>query len=190
MVTEATDDEPDKPQSDHPIRTALMDIDRATTKVQQKAKKAVQDVQMAGRAAMKPVNRTKQWIGNMVANWKDANETNVKEKLADPHSRKNLYTAIKTGIEVGALWKAGILLNPIFLFLAITKKVGQNKREFRMRNEMIGELKTEMSIIDEKIKDADQKGDNKAKYELMRFKNELNKKLMRVGGGKGWSKII
>ena len=145
---------------------------------------------MVGRAAMKPYNRTKQWIGNMIANWKDANETNIKEKMADPHSRKNLYNAIKKAITTGALFKAGILMNPLFLFLAITKKVGDNKKSFRIRNEMIGELKTEMSIIDEKIKDADQKGDNKAKYELMRLKNELNKKLLRVVGGKGWSKII
>lgn len=186
----ATEVEADKPQSDHPIRTALQDIDRVTTKYQQKAKQGVQNAMMVGRAAMKPYNRTKQWIGNMIANWKDANETNIKEKMADPHSRKNLYNAIKTAITTGALFKAGILMNPLFLFLAITKKVGDNKKSFRIRNEMIGELKTEMGIIDEKIKDADQKGDNKAKYELMRLKNELNKKLLRVGGGKGWSKII
>ena len=59
---------------------------------------------------------------------------------------------------------------------------------------MIGELKTEMQVIDEKIKDADSRGDNKAKYQLMRFKNEINKKLMRVGGDETgvskWSRIL
>ena len=194
MTEEVGDADDMKPKSDHPVRDALMDIDRATTKTQQKAKKAVQNLQNAGRAAMKPVNRTKQWIGNMVSQWKDADETNIKEKLADPHSRRNLYTAIKTAIEAGALWKAGILFNPLFLFLAITRKVGQHKREYRIRNEMIGELKTEMNIIQEKIGDAERAGDNKAKYELMRLKNELNKKLMRVAGNttgvNKWSKTI
>lgn len=179
-----------KPQSDHPIQDILTDIDRETVKHQQNAKKAVQNITNVGRAAVKPIKRTAQWIDNMVHNWKDADETKVKERLADPHARNNLFHAIKVAINGGALLKAGILLNPVFLFLTITRSFGKNKREFRIRNEMIGEIKTEITIIDEKIKDADQKGDNKAKYELMRFKNELNKKLMRVGGGKGWSKIL
>lgn len=190
MTEEVGDADDMKPQSDHPVRDALIDIDRKTTKVQQGVKKGVQDIQNVGRAAMKPVNRAKQWISNMVSNWKDADETKVKERLADPHTRSNLYTALKKCIEIGALFKAGILLNPFFLFLTITRGIGKNKREYRIRNEMIGELKTELQVIDEKIKDADQKGDNKAKYQLMRFKNEINKKLLRVGGEKSWKKII
>ena len=82
------------------------------------------------------------------------------------------------------------MLNPVFLFLSVTKGVGRHKKEFRIRNEMIGELKTELQVIDEKIKDADRAGDNKAKYQLMRLKNEINKKLLRVGGDKQWKKIL
>lgn len=189
--TEAVGDADDmKPESDHPVKDILTDIDRATVKKQQQVKKKIQDVQNVGRAAMKPVNRTKEWVGSMIGRWKDADETNIKEKMADPHARRNLFTAIKKSVTVGSLLKAGLLLNPVFLFLTVTRGVGKNKREFRIRNEMIGEIKTEISIIDEKIKDADSKGDNKAKYQLMRFKNELNKKLLRVGGGKRWAKLI
>jgi len=179
-----------KPQSDHPLQDALMDLDKETAKIQQGAKRTIQNIQNTGRAVMKPINRTKSWINNMISNWKDADETKIKERMADPHSRNNLFHAIKLAIEGGALLKAGILLNPIFLFLGLVHVGTKSKREMRLRNEMIGELKTELSIIDEKIKDADQKNDNKAKYELMRFKNELKKKLLRVGGGKGWSKLI
>ena len=50
---------------------------------------------------------------------------------------------------------------------------------------MILELQREMEIIDEKIKDADYNHDNKAKYQLMRFKTEVQKKLWRVTGAKG-----
>ena len=46
---------------------------------------------------------------------------------------------------------------------------------------MIGELRNEIEVIEEKIKDADRNGDNKAKYRLMRIKNEINKKLLRLG---------
>jgi hypothetical protein len=194
-LIEATGDADDnKPKSDHPVKDTLMDIDRSTAKVQQGAKRTVQNVQNVGRAAMKPVNRTKQWIGNVINNWKDKSETEIKEEMADPNSRSKLFKAIKNSIKIGALWQAGLLMNPIFISIAAFRRFEKNKNKFRLRNEMIGELKAEMEIIDEKIKDADQNGDNKAKYQLMRFKNEVNKKLLRVGGDydgkRRWSKIL
>lgn len=187
---EVGDADKDRPQSDHPVKDILTDVDRALVKKQQGAKRVVQNVQNAGRAFVKPAVRTTQWVDNMVHNWKDADENSVKEKMADPHARSNLFSAIRSAIVGGSLLKAGLLLNPVFLGLTALRGIGKNKKEFRIRNEMIGELKTEMEIIDEKIKDADRVGDNKAKYKLMRFKNELNKKLLRVGGPKGWKKMI
>lgn len=180
----------DRPESDHPIKDTLTDIDREISKHQQGMKKKVQDVQNAGRAAAKPFKRMSQWVNNMISNLRDKDETKAKEKLADPHARKNLFHAIGWLIKNGSLLKAGILLNPIFLMISIYRKATAGSREFRLRNEMIGELKTEIEIIDEKIQDADRKQDLKAKYQLMRFKNEMNKKLLRVGGGKQWKKII
>lgn len=184
------DADDDKPQSDHPIKDTLTDIDRGLTKVQQGAKKKVQDIQNVGKAFVKPFARTTSWINNMVNRWRDMDETKAKEKLADPHARKNLFHAIKTAIAGGSLLKAGLLLNPVFLALSAYKLATGKGRDFRMRNEMIGELKAEIEIIEEKIRDADSKRDYKAKYQLMRFKNEINKKLLRVGGGKQWAKII
>lgn len=190
-ITEAVGDADDnKPQSDHPIKDVLTDVDRKLTSKQQQAKKKIQDIQNVGRAFMKPINRTKQWVDNMVSNWKDTDETKIKERMADPHARNNLISAITWSIKTGSFVKAGVLLNPLFLFLSITKHVNKNKKEFRLRNEMIGELKMELKIIDEKIKDAAAKGDTKSKYHLMRLKNEINKKLIRVGGGKGWDKML
>ena len=190
-ITEEVGDADDmKPESDHPVKDIAMDIDRKTAKMHQKAKKAVQDTMNAGRAIAKPINRTKDWISNMVVSWRDADETKVKERMADPQQRKGLLNAIRKAIRIGALAKAGLLFNPIILFLTVTKKIGDNKKSYRIRNEMIGELKTEMEVIDEKIKDADAAGDKNAKYKLMRFKNEINKKLLRVGGGTRWDKVI
>ena len=186
ITEEVGDADDDKPKSDHPVKDVLTDIDRATVKYQQKAKKTVQNIQNAGRAFVKPIKRTEQWINNMVNNWKDVDETRIKEKLADPYARKNIFTAIKKAIEAGSLLKAGILINPVFLFLNVTKGIGNHKKEGRIRNEMIAELKTEIEICEEKIKDADRDDNHKAKYQLMRFKNELNKKLARAAGMKNW----
>lgn len=180
----------DKPESDHPIRDTMMDVDQKFTKYQQGAKKAVQDISNVGKAFVKPFKRTSEWISSMVAQWKDKNENQIKEKMADPHARKGLFNAIKKSIIAGSLMKAGILFNPYFIALALTKKIGDKRKSFRLRNEMIGELKAEVEIIDTKIQDADRAGDNKAKYQLMRLKNEIKKKLIRVGGTPDMAKII
>lgn len=189
---EAVDDANDhKPESDHPIRDTLAEVDKKSAEVNQKIKKGVQGAGNVVKTAVKPVVRTKQWVTNMISDWKDADENKVKEKLADPKARKNIFSAIGWCIKTGSILKAGLLFNPIFLFLSITRGVTKDKREYRIRNEMIGELKTEIEVIDEKIKDADRNGDNKAKYQLMRLRNEVNKKLLRVSGSEGnkkWSK--
>ena len=192
-LNEAVGDADDmKPESDHPVRETLQDIDRNLLKVQQGAKKKVQSVMNVGRTFMKPAKRTHQWVTKLVNDWKDNDENKIKEKLADPTARKNIFNAIAWSIKTGSFLKAGLLLNPIFLFLTITKNVGKNKKEFRLRNEMIGELKTELKVIDEKIKDADYNHDNQAKYKLMRLKNEIEKKLARVGGSytRSWRKLV
>lgn len=191
MYTEAVGDADDyKPKSDNPIQDTMLDIDRNLAKTQQAVKKKVQGVVNTTRTIVKPFKRTAQWVGNMVARWKDADENSIKERLADPHARSNLFSAIKSAIKYGSLFKAGLLLNPIILYLTLTKKLTKNSKEFRLRNEMIGELKAEKKIIDEKIKDAEREGNNKAKYQLMRFKNELNKKLIRVGGTKEVAEML
>lgn len=191
VITEAVGDADDnKPQSDHPIKDVLTDIDRGTVKFQQSAKKKVQDVQNVGRAAMKPVNRTKQWVTKMVYDWKDADENNIKERLADPHARKNVFSAISWAIKTGAFAKAGLLFNPVFLFLTVTKNFGKNKKIQRLRNEMLAEIKMELEIIEEKIRDADRNRDQAEKYKLMRFKTELNKKYLRVADTTKFRKII
>ena len=179
-----------KPESDHPIQDTLHDIDRNITSKQQAAKKTVQSVANTGKLLMRPFTRTAEWVNNMINNWKDKSENAIKEKMADPHQRSSLFSAIKKSIIVGSLYKAGLLLNPVLIFLAIAKKWNDHSKMGRLRNEMIGELKTELAIIDEKIRDADRNGDNKAKYQMMRFKNELSKKLIRVGGTPNMKKII
>lgn len=179
-----------KPESDHPIRDRLMDFDRETTKVQQAAKKKVQEVQQGAKAFAKPVQRSMQWVGKMVHEWRDMDENKLKEKIADPHARNNLFSAIGSAIKYGSLAKAGLLLNPVFLFLSITKGINHNRNITRLRNEIMGELDAEIEIINEKIHQADQDKKPHEKYKLMRFRKELEKKKLRVGGGKKISRVL
>lgn len=178
---------PDKPESDHPIRDTMMDLDRKAAQGRQKIKHGMQTVQQAAIAAARPIKKTDQWIMKTISKWKDAKENRIKEQMADPHARKNLYSAIKRLIIEGSLLKAGLLLNPVFIMLRISNA----KKAKWMRQEIISELKTEMEIVNEKIQDQPNTPEGNAnKYKLMRFRNELNKKLLRVGGGKGMEKLI
>ena len=180
MYEDVLDDQ--MPKSDNPIQDTMLDLDRKLSSVQQSIKSKAQGVQRTASAIAKPFKRTSQWIGSMIARWKDANENEIKAKMADPHERSGLLSAFKSAVKYGSLMKAGLLLNPIFMFLSISRKWSNRKNTFRIRNEMIGELKAELEIIEEKIRDADHVGDRAAKYKLMRFRNELKKKLIRVGG--------
>ena len=180
-VKEETDEDIEKDRPTTSLQDTMTDVDRALAKTQQKAKKVVQGFVNVGATFLKPFKRTSQWVSGMVSRWKQADENNIKEKLSNPHERSALIKALKYSIIGGALFKAGLLLNPIFLFLTITRKISKSSKEGRLRNELIGELRNEIEVIEEKIKDADRNGDNKAKYRLMRIKNEINKKLLRLG---------
>lgn len=179
---EVGDADDDKPESDNPIRDTMMDIDRKVSEGIGSLKRGAGKVRQTARAVTKPFKRVLNFIDTQIEKWRDSNENYIKEQLADPHQSNSLIKAFKSAVKYGAIYKAGLLLNPIFIFLAAAKHLDSRNNKFRIRNEMIGELKTELQVLEEKIKDADANKDRKAKYQIMRLKNELTKKLIRVGG--------
>lgn len=179
---EVGDADDDKPESDNPIRDTMMDVDRKVSEGIGSLKRGAGKVRQTARAVTKPFKRVLNFIDAQIEKWRDSNENDIKEQLADPHQSNSLIKAFKSAVKYGAIYKAGLLLNPIFIFLAAAKHLDSRNNKFRIRNEMIGELKTELQVLEEKIKDADANKDRKAKYQMMRLKNELTKKLIRVGG--------
>ena len=182
-------EDPEMPQSDHPVRDTLMDIDRNLLKYQQKLKKGTQNVINVGKAAAKPISRITDWLKGLVNYWKDSDEEKIKEDLSDPENRYNLYRAARTGIHYWALGYAGLLLNPIFLYLQASKLWNRTAKRDRIRQEIIAEIKTELAIIDDKIKVAGERNDLKNKYKLMRYRNSIEKKLFKVAGNLGTSGV-
>ena len=182
FTEEVGDADDDKPESDNPIRDTMMDIDQKVSEGIGSLKRGAGKVRQTARAVTKPFKRVLNFIDTQIEKWRDSNENDIKEQLADPHQSNSLIKAFKSAVKYGAIYKAGLLLNPIFIFLAAAKHLDSRNNKFRIRNEMIGELKTELQVLEEKIKDADANKDRKAKYQMMRLKNELTKKLIRVGG--------
>jgi hypothetical protein len=195
LLTEATayappGDDPEMPKSDNKVADVLTDIDRAMANRAAENKRTANKVVNVAKAAAKPFKRTAGWVDNIINRFRDANETNIKEKMADPHARSGIFNAIKKAILAGSLFKANLLFNPIFLFLAVTKRLYNKSNEARIRADVIGQIKAELEVLDEKIEDARRANDNSAKYKMMRFKTELQKKLIRVGGGSAVKKVI
>ena len=186
---EVGDADDHRPESNHPIRDTFQDIDRASQKYWQKAKKGAQTVGNVGRAAYKPIRRGKEQIQAGMQKIHDKRENSAKESLADPHARKSIFSKIQKALVAGSLWKAGLLLNPIFVFYFGYSRLRNKKDRARLRNELMGELQTEMKILDDKIERA-KIADPEESYKLARYKNELQKKFLRVAGDKAWQKAI
>lgn len=168
-----------KPQSDSPLRDGMMDIHRSLTGVKNNI---ITVGKAVGGAAAAPVHKIAEIIQNGLNFWKNKSEKEIKEELADPNKRNDLYKNVRRAIGIYAWWAIGFW-NPLIWYYQLTRLWDKRPENVqRLRNEMEGELKTEIQIVNEKIADANSKGDNKAKYQLMRFKNELNKKLNNITG--------
>jgi len=189
-LREDEQEDPDMPQSDHPIRDTLIDVDQKLSSYQQSLKHGTQNVINVGKAIAKPFKRIGSWLGGLVDFWKDKDEEELKKDLADPENRYTLYKAARTGIHYWALGYAGLLLNPIFLYLQASKLWTRTANRDRIRNEMINEINTELQIIDEKIEYAKEHNDLKNQFKLMRYKDQIRKKLIKVAGGKYSNYII
>lgn len=90
--------------------------------------------------------------------------------------------ALATAPAMGwAFIKSTGFVGSIIVLIGILAGIAINKKlDLKERKRILGELESELKIIDEKIDDAKSDGDKKAKYELMRVKNKLEKDIQRV----------
>ena len=186
---EVGDADDHRPESEHPIRDTAMDIDRAMQKGKQKIKKGIQTVGNAGRAIIKPIKRVKDEADGLMQKMADDDENKMKEDIIDPKKRNGLFSKVKKAIVAGSLWKAGLLLNPIILGLWGLRKYAKFKNYNQLRLEIIGELNTEIDIVNDKIARAEYAAPEEA-ARLKRFKAQLEKKKMKVAGTSKWQNLI
>jgi len=167
--------------------TKAMDADRKTLALQQKGKKGVQKVANTGRAVLKPITRTKQWLTKTVDSLIKRDEDQVKAEILDnPSYRSSVYKAARVGLKLGA---TGILftLQP-YLAAAYAGIQGLKLADKqRLKKEAQHELETELKIINEKIRELDHSSkleDVKTKFEYMRLKGKMEENYMRITGSK------
>lgn len=72
-------------------------------------------------------------------------------------------------------------LHPALAIISAIVVICLNKRiRMKERNKLLRELKNELEMVEEKIKDADSAGDRKEKYQLMRIRQTLQTEIERI----------
>ena len=178
LFVESVSGEP--PKGD--MLTAAMDVDRATLPAQQKAKRGVQKVVNTGKAIVKPIGRTKQWVRSFVDSLIKRDEDRVKADLIEnPSYRSALYKVARLAIKTGAaalFFSVSPWLGVGYLGIQGAKLVDRD----RLRKEANQEIATEIQIIDEKIehlKSGSRWGNEQTEeqrqelYKLMRMRQKL-----------------
>ena len=115
-------------------------------------------------------------IQNFQKKFDKMDENRRKEFFLKPGYRHKIFKNLKLAIMYGAVANIKLTLIPVTMLIRHFDK----DKDRRIRNELSLELESEIKVCDEKIKDADSKGDNQEKYKLMRIKDKLEAELTRV----------
>lgn len=122
-------------------------------------------------------------IDKMASDFKDT----IKKALL-PDAREDIISdslpslskIIKNAIAIGVAYA----INPAIAAIgAFTVLVLRRRAKRNERRKILAELREEYELVEEKIKDAESKGDNKNKYQLMRLRNKLKTSIERISYG-------
>jgi hypothetical protein len=168
-----------RPKED--LLTKAMDHDRKTLATQQKAKHGVQKIANTGKAVLKPVTRTKQWLTKVVDSLIKRDEDKVKAALIENRSyRSAVYKASRLAIKLGLISVAFSIQPYLGLTVAGIEGLKLADRN-RLKKEVQQEMESELEVIDEKIKDLNSMNTpeaRKEKYELMRMKKKIEEQML------------
>lgn len=173
----------DPPKED--LLTKAMDKDRETLAKQQGAKKGLTKALNTGKAVLKPVTRTKQWLTKVVDSVIKRDEDKVKAEIIENDSyRSSVYKAARLALKLGM---TGLFFS-IQPYLGATYVAVQGLKAYdkqRLKKEVQQEMEAELEVINEKIEDlsrSDKPEDLKKKYEYMRMKKKVEQQILKAPG--------
>jgi uncharacterized membrane protein (DUF106 family) len=96
-----------------------------------------------------------------------------------------LLRAAVSGIIIGGVAASVVQYGPIataaIKVIGVITSIAINRHiDLKVRRRLVIDLENELKIVNEKIEDAKRKDDDKAKYELMRIANKLEKDITKV----------
>lgn len=160
------------------LLTAAMDMDRKTLSKQQAAKKKVQKVVNTGKAILKPVTRTKQWLTKMIDSLIKRDEDKVKAQIIEnPSYRTALYKAMRLAIKCGLTGVAFTVSGYLGAAYVVVQGAKLADKQ-RLRKEVQEEFTTELEILNDKIERAskeDTPESRKAVWQMMRLRSKMER---------------
>lgn len=178
-------------ESDYSFETAhvleskvLNAVHGATKKGEQMSRKASLQARKTGRqvrrvktTASKIPGHFDNLINSTFGALKRMDENERKRRILEGTLRFKLYRIIRNAALIGT----GVAVAPALTAIAILVQTIRRKGlDERARAKLVHELEAELRIVKEKIKDADSKGDDKKKYQLMRIENRIEADLQRI----------
>lgn len=158
------------------IQAKALDADVKAKSVKANLKKLGSDVIQTGKAILRVPGNVLTSIKDFIHGWKNLDETKRKEYMLKPGYRRKFYKTIKWALT----YYVSFAIHPLLAIWAyFARKASKEKNQF-LRNELAMELDTEISICDAKIEDAQNKDDQKQKYQLMRIRDKLKAEKTRV----------
>lgn len=171
-----------KPQAPKPknlankIQFSAMDKEaKRNVKNAERAQKG-QEIKNAAVAATALPRNTIKSIKDLTHKFDEADDERRKKFMTEPGFRKKAFRNLKLAILYGGAANVKLSLVPVVAVCRHFSKV----KDVRIRNELVRELETELSVCEEKINDANSKGDEKEKYRLMRIRDRLKTEITRV----------
>lgn len=160
------------------LLTTAMDADRETLSAQQNAKRRVQKAVNTGKALLKPITRTKQWLTKIVDSLIKRDEDKVKaEIIENPSYRTALYKAMRLAMKFGL---TGICFT-INGYLGAAYLVIQGAKladKARLRKEVQEEFAAELEILEDKIRATENDPSpeaRKARWQMMRLRSKMKR---------------
>ena len=178
QTTDTTSVTPIKPKEDlaTKIQNKALDHDAKRKEKEGIRQEKLQKLKNAKNAIMAGPKGWWESIQDFTKNLDKMDENRRKAFFLKPGYRHKIFKNLKLALLYGTVAQAKLTLIPVTMLIRHFDK----DKDRRIRNELSLELESEIKVCEEKIKDADSKGDNQEKYKLMRIKDKLEAELSRV----------
>lgn len=131
---------------------------------------------MTKKVIGKKEEKMDKWFNDTLKEIQGESRNRNREEIVE-NSLPRLSKMIKRAIGLGVAWAVNPAIAAISLVtMVVTSKHATEKEKKRV----LSELKKELEIVEEKLKDADSNGDRNEKYQLMRLKQKLTTDIDRV----------
>lgn len=115
-------------------------------------------------------------VADVVRDGGEKNERNqVRQEILD--NRLKVSTVVKRAVAIGTAAAINPAIAALGAFIWLKRK---GKIKNRQRDQLLAELKGELEILNEKIKDAESDNDKQKKYQYMRMRREVRRSIDRL----------